>query len=110
SRLAARLPDALIGLAPDPRCTFSLRFDDGPEPAGQALALSRVKEDRVEDGAEDVVLALVERPVADPHRPGAGIAGEIVSNGLRQVAPSVDPVHDLERAVLGGLDIGDELH
>ena len=109
-RLAARLPDALVGLAPDLRGALGLRLDDRPEPPRQALAVPRVEQDRVEHGAEDVVLPLVERAVADPHGPCARVAGEVVARRLGQVAPTVDPVHDLERAVLVRLEVGDELH
>ena len=69
-----------------------------------------VQQDRVEHGAEHVVLPLVERAVADPHRAGAGVAGEVVARRLRQVAAPVDAVHDLQRAVLVRLEVGDELH
>ena len=109
-RRAARLPDPLVGVLPDLRRAFGLRLDDRPEPARQPLAPARVEEERVEDGAEDVVLALVEGAVADPHRPRPGVAGELVERRLGQVAAAVDPVHDLERAVLVRLDVGDELH
>src|SRR6185436_12853219 len=57
-RLAAGLPDSLVWLLPDLDRAFGLRLHDRPEPAGEALALSRVEQDRVEHGAEDVVLAL----------------------------------------------------
>ena len=67
-------------------------------------------QDRVEHRAVDVVLALVEGAVADPHRPGAGVPGELLAERLGEVAPAVDPVHDLQRAVLVGLEVGDELH
>ena len=77
---------------------------------GSALAAARVQQDRVEHRAEDVVLPLVERAVADPHRPRARVAREVVARRLGQVAPAVDAVHDLQRAVLGRLDVGDELH
>ena len=109
-RLAAGLPDALVGLAPDLRRALGLRLDDRPEPPRQPLRVARVEQDRVEHRAEDVVLALVEGAVADPHRPRAGVAGEVVARRLGQVAAAVDPVHDLQRAVLGRLDVGDELH
>ena len=109
-RRAARLPDALVGLAPDLRRALGLRLDDRPEPPRQPLALARVEQDRVEHRAEDVVLALVERAVADPDRARARVAGEVVARRLGQVAPAVDPVHDLQRPVLGRLDVGDELH
>ena len=109
-RLAARLPDPLVGLAPDLRRALGLRLDDRPQPPRQPLAAARVEQDRVEHRAEDVVLALVEGAVADPHRPRARVAGEVVARRLGQVAAAVDPVHDLQRAVLGRLDVGDELH
>ena len=108
--LAARLPDALVGLAPDRGRALGLRLHDRPQPARQPLAAPRVQQDRVQRGAEDVVLALVEGAVADADRARAGVAGEVVARGLGQVAAPVDPVHDLQRAVLVGLEVGDELH
>ena len=108
--LSARLPDALVGLAPDLGGALGLGLDDRPQPARQALAVHRVLEDRVEHRAVDVVLALIEGAVADPHRAGAGVAGELLAEGLGEVAPPVDPVHDLQPAVAVGLDVGDELH
>ena len=109
-RLAPRLPDALIRFAPHLHRTGGLRLDDRPQPPGQAGAAPRVEQDRVEDGAEHVVLPLVERPVADAHGPGPPIAREVVEGRLGQVPPAVDAVHDLERAVVVGLEVGDELH
>ena len=82
----------------------------GPEVPGQALAAAGVEQDRVEHRAVDIVLALVEGAVADPHRPGAVVAGEVVAGGLGQVAPAVDAVHDLQPAVVHGLELGHELH
>ena len=108
--LAASLPDALVGLAPDPGRALGLGLDERPEPPRQTLAALGVEQDRVERGAEDVVLALVESAVADPDRSCARVAGEVVARGLGQVAPTVDPVHDLQGAVFGRLDVGDELH
>ncbi len=109
-RLAARLPDPLVGLAPHARRALGLALDDRPQPPRQPLAAARVHQHRVEHGAEHVVLALVEGAVADPHRPRARVPGEVVARALREVAAPVDPVHDLQRAVLVGLDVGDELH
>src|SRR5690349_13682110 len=57
-RLTARLPDTLIRAPPDLRRTLGLGLHDGPELAREALAVPGVEEDRVENGAEDVVLAL----------------------------------------------------
>ncbi len=47
-------------------------------------------------------------PIRTGLRPG--VAGEVVARGLGQVAAAVDPVHDLQRPVLVGLEVGDELH
>jgi hypothetical protein len=69
-----------------------------------------VQQDGVQHRAEHVVLALVECPVADPHRPGAGVAGQLVAGRLGEVPPPVDPVHDLQGPVVVGLEVGDELH
>ena len=93
-------------------CGGALRLglDDRPQPPRHALAAARMEQDRVERRPEDVVLALVEGAVADPHRVGSGVPGELVARGLGQVAAPVDPVHDLERPVLVRLEVGDELH
>ncbi len=109
-RVAARLPDALVGLAPDAAGALGLGLDDRPQPPRKATAALRVQQDRVEHGAVDVVLALVERAVADPDGPGARVSRQLVARRLSQVAAPVDPVHDLEPAVLVRLDVGDELH
>ena len=69
-----------------------------------------VQQDRVESGAEDVVLALVEGAVTDPHGRCSRISGEVISSRLGQVPATVDPVHDLECAVLVRLELADELH
>ena len=109
-RRAAGLPDSLVGVLPDLRGALGLRLHDRPEPARESLASAGVEEDRVEDRAEDVVLSLVERAVPDAHRPRPRVPREVVERRLRQVATAVDPVHDLQRAVLVRLDVGDELH
>ena len=109
-RRPAGLPDPLVGLAPDLRGALGLRLDDRPQPLRQPLALAGVEQDRVEHRAEDVVLALVVGAVADPHGACAGVAREVVEGRLRQVTATVDPVHDLQRAVAVRLEVGDELH
>src|ERR1044072_5540514 len=76
---AARRPDALVRLTPHPRGALRLRLDDRPQTARQSLASPRVQQDGAQHGAEDVVLALIERTVADAHRPRAGVAGEVVA-------------------------------
>jgi hypothetical protein len=44
-----------------------------------------------------VVLALVERAVADAHRPRALVAAQVIEHLLVQIALAVDAVHDLQR-------------
>ena len=107
--LAPCLPDSLVGLLPDLRGALRLRLHDRPQPTRQPLAAPGVQEDRVEHGSEDVVLTLVEGAVADPDRPCALVPGEVVARRLGEVAAAVDSVHDLQRAVLVCLEVGDEL-
>ena len=108
--LAARLPDPLIGIAPHLGGALGLGLHDRPQPPRQPLTAPRMQQDRVQHRAVDVVLTLVKGPVADPHRDGAGIAREVVAGRLAQVPAPIDPVHDLQRPVLVGLQIGHELH
>ena len=108
--LAARLPDPLIGIAPHLGGAVGLGLHDRPQPPRQPLTAARMQQDRVQHRAVDVVLTLVKRPVAHPHRKRARIAREVVAGRLAQVAAPVDPVHDLQRPVLVGLQIGHELH
>ncbi len=98
------------GSLPDLRGALGLRLHDRPQAARDPLAAAGVQQNRVEHRAEDVVLALVERAVADPHGPRARVPAQVVAGRLGQVPPAVDPVHDLERSVLVGLQVGDELH
>ena len=96
-RLAARFPDALVRLAPHGGGALSLGLDERPQPPRQTLAAPRVQQHRVQRRAEHIVLALVEGAVADPDRPGAGVAGELLAQRLGQIPAAVDPVHDLQR-------------
>ena len=66
--------------------------------------------DRVEHGAEHVVLSLIVGTVADPHRTSPAVAAQVIERRLLQVAAAVDAVHDLHPAVGVGLEVGDELH
>ena len=106
----AGLPDPLVRLPPGRDRAFGLGLHQRPQPPRQVLAAAGVQQERVEDRAVHVVLALVERAVADPDRAGALVAGQLVAGRLGQVAPAVDPVHDLQAAVLVRFDVGDELH
>ena len=95
---AAGLPDPLVGLVP----VLAQPVDD----AGQrrpalvaglhAAAVGQV--DGVGGLAVDVELELVGGAVADPDRPRAAPALEVVQALLDQVRGAVDPVHDLQRA------------
>ena len=109
-RLAARLPDPLIGFAPACDGALRLRLDDRPEPPREALAAAGVKQHGVQRRAVDVVLPLIECAVPDPHGTGAGVSREVVTRGLGQITTPVDPVHDLQRSILVELEVGDELH
>src|SRR5262249_18816741 len=109
-RLAAGLPDALVGVAPDPGGALRLRLDDRPEPARQALVPAGVEQDRVEDGAEDIVLPLTEGGIAYANRARTCVAREGVPRRFVQLATTIGAVHDLQTTVLVGLDIGNELH
>src|SRR5499427_10603891 len=77
-RLAAGLPDALVGVAPDTGRTRRLRLDDRPEPARQTLVAAGVEQDRIEDSAKDVVLVLTEGGIADSNRARTCVAREVV--------------------------------
>ena len=68
---------------------------------GQLIARAGVQVDRVEHRAPDVVLALVPGAVPDPHRPRVVVAGQVVEHLLLEPALAADPVHDLQRALLG---------
>ena len=59
--LAARLPDALVGLLPDRDRAPDLVLDDRPQSLRDVAAHLGVQVDRVEHGAEHVVLVLLGR-------------------------------------------------
>ena len=84
--LAADLPDAAVGEAPVLDRRLDQAAEQRPDGLGQLVARLGVQVDRVQDRAPDVVLALVERAVADPYRPGALVAVEVVERVLGQLA------------------------
>ncbi len=108
--LAARLPDPLVGMGPGGDRRFDLVADQLPvgRRAGSTQRLL-VQVDRVEQGAPDVVLALVVGAVADPHRARPAVAAEVVERALGQVLLAADPVHDLQVGVFAA-DVDDEAH
>src|SRR4029077_11702536 len=81
-RFAPRLPDPLVGLAPDLRRALGLGLYERPEAPRQPLAAACVQQNRVECGTEDIVLPLIEGAVADAHRPCSCVAGHLVARGL----------------------------
>ena len=109
-RLAARLPDPLVGMRPGGDRRLDLVADQlavggRPRPSQRFL----VQVDRVQQRPPDVVLALVEGAVADPHRPRVAVAAEVVEGPLCQLLLAADPVHDLQVGVLTA-DVDDEAH
>ena len=107
--LAARLPDPLVGLPPRRRGALDLVGEHRPQALGDVVALLGVQVDRVEHRPVDVVLALVVGAVADAHRARALVALEVVERRLLEVLLALDPVHDLQRAVLVARHVGDVL-
>jgi hypothetical protein len=108
--MAACLPDALVRFLPHANRALRLRLHDRPKAARQSLAAPRMEQHRVEHGAEHVVLTLVEGVVPDPNGTRPGLSRQVVAGRLGQLAPAVDPVHDLQRAVVTGLEVRNELH
>ena len=110
-RLAAHLPDAAVGLAPVLDRLLDLVLQHRPQLIGHLLARLGVQVHRVEHGAPDVVLLLVVGAVADPHRAGVVVAGQVVQFVLDQAALAADRVHHLQRVAFAVVDpghVGDE--
>ena len=63
-----------------------------------------------ENCAEDVVLVLTEGGIAHANRTRTRVTRQVVARRFRQLATAVNAVHDLQRAILCRLDVGDELH
>src|SRR5215471_8084324 len=72
--------------------------------------MAGVEQNRVEDRAEDIVLTLVPGAVSDANWTSSRVTGEVVARRLGEIAAAIDAIHDLQGAVFGWLDIGDELH
>src|SRR4029078_12628850 len=104
-RFPAGLPDALVRLAPGRDRSGRLRLDERPQPSGQVLAAPGVQEQRVEDGAEHVVLTLVKGTVPESYGSRALVARQLVARRLGEVATAVDAVHDLQPAVRVRLEV-----
>ena len=107
--LAAHLPDAAVRPAPVRHRRLDLLDEDRPHALGQVVAGLGVEVHRVEHRAPDVVLVLVVRAVADPHRAGVLVARQVIERRLRQLGAAVDAVHDLQLSLDRLGDVGDEV-
>ncbi len=107
-RLAAHLPDPVVGVAPPFDRALDLPLEARPRDAGQELPGPQVQVDRVEQGAPDVVLVLRPGAVADPHGLRVVVAGEVVERRLLELGLAADPVHHVERRAVADL-VGDEV-
>ena len=61
-----------------------------------------VRVNRVKDHSPHVVLALIERAIADPDRLGAAIARQVSQRPFTQISLTAQPVHDLDAAAQRG--------
>ena len=102
-RLPAELPETGVGLL-EPRVHL---VDEPLDHLDRRVSRHLADEARVEEEpadaehhlAVDVVLDVLERLVADPHRPVAVEAGEVRELALGRLRVAVDPVRGLEHAV-----------
>src|SRR5439155_22126465 len=102
SRLAADLPDALVGLLPLVEHGAAGTTQEIPEDVVDLAPVLAVEPGRVEELAEHVELELGGGSVADPHRPRPPIPLEMVELDLGQEALAADSIHDLERVGAAG--------
>ena len=101
-RLPAELPETRVGLL-EPRVHL---VDEPLDDVDRRVPRHLADEARVEEEpadaehhlAVDVVLDVLERLVADPHRPVAVEAGEMLEHALLRLRVAVDPVGGLEHA------------
>ena len=96
-RLSPDFPYPAVRLLP----VFQRGLDelDHPVPPGRAQLRSLVPGmcvHQVQDHAPHVMLVLVERAVAGPHRPRAAIARQMIKRPFRQIPLPAQPVHDLD--------------
>lgn len=99
--LATHLPDPAVRLVPVLHRLLDLCLQHRPQRLGNCLAGLGVEIHRVEHGSPDVMLRLVVRAVADADRSCAVVAREVVEFLLLEGAFATDPVHHLQRVVLG---------
>jgi hypothetical protein len=98
----AGLPDPLVGAAPVCTHPIEQRAEVGPEVGGDGRPVLVGEVHRIHQLAVDVELELIEGAVADADGPRAAVPVEVVERVFGQVAPAVDPVHDLQGSVPAG--------
>ena len=88
----ARLPDAVVGLAPAGGRVVGQLAQVTPGAQGQTPAEALVQARRVEQRARRVQLHLVARAVADAHGPAAAVAVQVLQDRLGRDRLTVDRV------------------
>ena len=99
-RFAAHLPDAAVGLAPVLDRLLDLLLEYRPQRLRNLLAGPGVQIHRVQHRTPDVVLLLVVGAVADPHRTGIVVSGQVAQLLLDQAALAADAIHHLKLMAL----------
>ena len=102
----ARLPEAVVRFVPAPPDRLDHRLQDAPLAVAYRAAPVGDRRQQVGDRAEDVELELVVGEVADPHRPGAGVAGQGVDDRLGAEFVPLDGVERVQplRVPAGAFD------
>lgn len=88
--------------------TRNLGLDNPPEPILDAMRPG-VQVDSPDNRAPHVVLALAVGPVADPHRSGVLVPGQMIQRLLSKNPFPTDAVHQLQMAAFGVGDLGNEV-
>src|SRR5829696_2737647 len=95
----SNLPDSLIFASPVVADPVDQPAQVSPQLVPDGVAVLVVEIDRVHQLAVDVQLQLVVGTVADPDRPRAPVALQVLQGLLGEVAPPIYAVHELQRAV-----------
>ncbi len=98
---ATDLPDALVREPPVLGRLGGQPLDDGPGAVVHGHVPTRqVTLEQQQQPTPHVVLALMDRAVADPDRPGTLVAAEMVEGRFGQLSLAADAVHHLERRLI----------
>ena len=96
TRRLADLPDAVVGFLPPVRDGVDHGFHQSPVLGRQGCVALHERVHQVHDRAEHVELHLVFSSVAYPHRPAAGVSGQVGDVGLGRQVASGDEVQRLQ--------------